>query len=60
MHPRSPFADRSLFRLGALHEAQDNLEKAVDAYNRLLEKYPNSLLTGDARSRLRALQRQLG
>ena len=60
MHPRSPFADRSLFQMGTLHEATGELEKATDAYNRLLEEYPNSLLTGDVRSRLRALQRQLG
>lgn len=60
MHSRSPFADRSLFQMGTLHEAAGRLEQAADAYNRLLEAYPNSLLTGDARSRLRGLQRQLG
>lgn len=60
MHPKSSYADRSLFRMGTLHETQGNVEEAANAYTRLLEQYPNSLLASDARRRLRNLQQQLG
>jgi TolA-binding protein len=56
-HPRSTFADRSLFRLGKLYEAQGRTEKAVALYDRLLTEYPSSLLASDVRTRLRALRR---
>lgn len=61
MHPRSPLADRSLF---AAAEIQANMlhdaEGALKLYTRLLEKYPNSLLTSKARDRIRTLQGQKG
>ncbi|MFB6248709.1 MAG: tetratricopeptide repeat protein [Salinibacter sp.] len=56
-HPRSPYADRSLFRLARLLEAQDRPQRAITLYDRLLKKYPKSLLATDARSRLRTLRR---
>jgi len=55
-HPRSPYADRSLYRLGELYESQGRPDTAMETYNRLLTDYPNSLLTSDARSRLRTLR----
>jgi TolA-binding protein len=57
-HPRSTFADRSLFRLGKLYETQGRTEKAVALYDRLLTEYPSSLLASDVRTRLRTLRRQ--
>ena len=56
-HPRSSFADRSLYRLGRLYQAQGTPEDALKAYNRLLSTYPNSLLAGDVREHIRALRR---
>ncbi len=59
-HPRSPYADRSLFQAGRLLESSGQPAAAVSAYNRLLTEYPKSLLTGDVRGRLRALQQTQG
>lgn len=55
-HPRSPHADRGLFRLGKLYEEMDRDTTALETYSRLLTEYPKSLLTSDARSRIRALR----
>lgn len=55
-HPRSPLADRSLFEAAELKaNVLDAPEEAADLYLRLLEEYPNSLLTSKARARLRLL-----
>lgn len=59
-HPQSPYADRSLFQIATLHEARGDSTAAVETYNQLLTDYPNSLLAGDARGRLRSLQRTQG
>jgi len=60
MHPRSPFADRSLYERAELLEAQNDLEGAVQTYNKLLEDYPKSLLVPDARTRMRDLWSRQG
>jgi TolA-binding protein len=60
MHPRSPFADRSLYERARLLEAQNDLEGAVQSYNKLLEEYPKSLLAPDARTRMRDLWSRQG
>jgi tetratricopeptide (TPR) repeat protein len=59
-HPRSPYADRSLFRAASLLEASGRPAAAVEVYGRLLSDYPKSLLAGDARGRLRVLRRSQG
>jgi tetratricopeptide (TPR) repeat protein len=59
-HPRSPYADRSLFRAGQVLEARGRPAAALEVYDRLLTEYPKSLLTGDARGRLRALRQTQG
>ena len=59
-HPRSPYADRSLFRAGRLLESKGRPAAAMSAYDRLLTEYPKSLLVGEVRGRLRALQQTQG
>ena len=59
-HPRSSYADRSLFRAAALLEASGRPEAAAETFRRLLTEYPASLLTGDARGRLRTLRQPQG
>ena len=59
-HPRSPYADRSLFRAGKLLESSGQPAEAMSAYNRLLSEYPKSLLAGEVRGRLRLLQQTQG
>jgi len=59
-YPGSPFADRSLFRLGKIQEDRGRLKAAADTYDRLLRTYPESLRASDARARLRSLQGQQG
>lgn len=55
IHPRSPHADEALYAAGQAQEQLGEVQEAVKTYNRLLEKYPGSLLAADARSRLRQL-----
>ena len=55
IHPRSPYADEAMYAAGQAQEKLGEVQKAVTTYNRLLEKYPGSLLAADARSRLRQL-----
>jgi TolA-binding protein len=55
IHPRSPHADEALFAAGQAQEKLGDVQEAVKTYNRLLERYPGSLLAADARSRLRQL-----
>lgn len=57
-HPRSPYADRSLFRLGRLYELTNHSEEAMERYDQLLTEYPTSLRASDARTRLRTLRAQ--
>jgi len=55
--PESFFADKSLFELGKLHEtALNDQASAIGFYQQLIQKYPKSLLTKEARNRLRALR----
>jgi tetratricopeptide (TPR) repeat protein len=57
MHPRSPFADRSLFQSAQLRERElDEPQAALKAYEKLLTTYPGSLLASEARARIRALR----
>lgn len=55
-HSQSPYADRSLFRLGRLYERTNQSDEAIESYDRLLTEYPSSLLGADARRRLRTLR----
>ncbi|MEM1054905.1 MAG: tetratricopeptide repeat protein [Bacteroidota bacterium] len=56
-HPRSYFLDRGLFLSAEIYEhSLDDPTAALDAYGRLLDLYPGSLLAPRARERLRALR----
>lgn len=56
-HPRSYFLDRALFLSAEIHEHRlADPTAALDAYGRLLDQYPGSLLAPRARERLRALR----
>ncbi|HIL57438.1 MAG TPA: tetratricopeptide repeat protein, partial [Rhodothermales bacterium] len=56
-HPRSYFLDRALFLSAEIHEHRlADPAAALDAYGRLLDQYPGSLLAPRARERLRALR----
>ncbi|OZC03019.1 tetratricopeptide repeat protein [Rubricoccus marinus] len=56
-HPRSYFLDRALFASAEIRERDlDDPAGALDAYGRLLDLYPGSLLAPRARERLRALR----
>ncbi|MEL6615532.1 MAG: tetratricopeptide repeat protein [Bacteroidota bacterium] len=60
-HPRSYFLDRALFAEAEIYE-RDLLDPsaALDAYGRLLDLYPGSLLAPRARERLRDLRQRPG
>lgn len=60
-HPRSYFLDRALFSEAEIYE-RDLLDPsaALDAYGRLLDLYPGSLLAPRARERLRDLRQRPG
>lgn len=55
IHPNSAFVDQSLYQAALIRETQDELEQALELYNRLLEEHPNSLLAAEVRSRIRSL-----
>ncbi|MEM6326968.1 MAG: tetratricopeptide repeat protein [Bacteroidota bacterium] len=60
-HPRSYFLDRALFQTAEIHQTHlGDPAAALDAYGRLLDLYPGSLLAPRARERLRALRAQAG
>ena len=53
----SILSDRAQMRIGEVYESQlRNREKAIEAYERLLEKYPHSLYVDKARLRIRMLR----
>ncbi len=53
----SILSDRAQMRIGEVHELQlKDKKKAIEAYERLLEKYPNSLYVERARLRIRILR----
>ena len=61
-YPQSPVADHALFLLGSLYRGlhgysgrSEDLEKAILAYEKLLDEYPKSSLARKARPRLDAL-----
>ncbi len=57
MHPASFLADRSLFMAAEILEQELNArERAIQMYTRLLTDYPGSLLTSEARARIRTLR----
>ncbi|MFP4228492.1 MAG: tetratricopeptide repeat protein [Salinivenus sp.] len=56
----SPYSDQSLFQKAQLQEALGDSDAATETYDRLLTEYPESLLSPDVRTRLRALRRQQG
>jgi tetratricopeptide (TPR) repeat protein len=56
-HPTSHLADRSLFEAANLQEVRmNNVDKAIELYNRVMLEYPGSILAGEARLRIRALR----
>lgn len=56
-HPRSYFLDRALFQTAEIHQNHlGDPAAALEAYGRLLDLYPGSLLAPRARERLRALR----
>lgn len=56
-HPKSHLADHSLFQAATLQEARlNNVDKAIELYNRIMLEYPGSILSGEARLRIRALR----
>ena len=56
-HPLSYLRDRALFQAAEIYEAEGaDPAAALDAYGRLLDRYPGSLLAPRARERLRALR----
>ena len=56
-HPTSPRAGSALYNLGLLAERRKDTAKARDAYQRVVEKYPQSDEAALARDRLKALGR---
>jgi tetratricopeptide (TPR) repeat protein len=57
MHRQSPLADRGLFRAAQLYDTTlRDTAQATKLYNRLLERYPNSLLASEVRTRIRELR----
>ena len=56
-HRGSPLADRALFRAAEiLSDDLENDEEALKYYTRLLTEYPGSVLTAEARTRIRLLR----
>lgn len=56
-HPKSHLADRSLFEAATLQEVRLNdVDKAIELYNRVMLEYPGSILAGEARLRIRVLR----
>ncbi len=56
-YPSSPRAGSSLYNLGLLAERRKDVAKAKDAYQRVVQKYPQSDEAALARDRLKALGR---
>jgi tetratricopeptide (TPR) repeat protein len=55
--PDSLLRDRAMFAAAGLYEnAKDGRMQAISLYERLLEKYPNSIHAGAARKRIRELR----
>ena len=52
------FGDRVLFILGNIAEKSKNYLEAIDFYINILEKYPRSILIGEARKKIRTLRQQ--
>lgn len=57
LYPGDILADDAMFRLAKLNDTKfNNREKAMSLYGSLLEKYPGSLYTVEARKRFRELR----
>jgi TolA-binding protein len=56
-YPTSPRASSALYNLGLLAERRKESAKAKDAYQRVVQKYPQSDEAALARDRLKALGR---
>ena len=56
-YPTSPRASSALYNLGLLAERRKDVPKAKDAYQRVVQKYPQSDEAALARDRLKALGR---
>lgn len=57
LHPRSPLADRALFRAAEIHASRlGDDDQALKLYNRLLAEYPGSILASETRLRIRRLR----
>lgn len=55
--PESLLRERALFNIGQIYEtAMKDSAKAIESYQLILEKYPNSLQANEARNRIRMLR----
>jgi len=55
--PESIFTDRTLMKMGQVFQlGLKDKAKAIDTYQKLLEKYPNSIYAGEARKRIRQVR----
>ena len=50
------FGDNALFLLGNIAEKQNDKERAIDYYSKLLANYTNSLFLIEARNRIKELR----
>ncbi len=56
-YPESIFADQALFTTAEIYSNEmHEKEKSIATYESLLERFPNSLLAGEARKRIRILR----
>lgn len=47
---------KALFYMGKIHDSRNEKEKAIDYYQQVLDQFPNSFYSLDARNRIRILQ----
>jgi len=57
-YPDSPVEDQVMFLLGEWYQEQQNFSKAISWYEQILIDHPGSILTQQARQRIRQLQQQ--
>jgi tetratricopeptide (TPR) repeat protein len=56
-YPESIYSDQAMFNAAELYQTRlSEKEKAVTLYESFLERFPNSLLVGEARKRIRVLR----
>ncbi|MDQ3815319.1 MAG: MG2 domain-containing protein, partial [Armatimonadota bacterium] len=59
--PRDPIADRTQILIAQTHEGNGDLVKALVAYRELLDKFPQSKWTSDAKAHIQQItQREIG